>query len=308
MKRAILITNDVETTSIVNGGLSDKTGEKVWKVGIPLLMELYEKYNIKSTFFYTGYIADKFPEIVRMIIPYGHEVACHGLSHKHDEAFDVLSYDQQVYHLQKAKDILESISNQDVISFRAPALRTNHNTVKALHKAGFKYDSSVAPQRADIFMTLGSKEKLKWLRAPRKVYETSTNSLSRKGNSGIYEIPVSNSLGMPYIGTFMRMSPFLTGLIRNIIYLETRNIAAKPVNFLVHPNELITEAKNESGISRRSKNYLTYLLSDIVRNSLKQKNLGNSAKELLEREIKSWAERCYSFKTLRSFMDEIIKT
>jgi hypothetical protein len=72
-----LLTNDVETTSILNHCLSDKTGEKVLKEGMPVLLGLYEKYNVKATFFFTGYIAQKFPEIVKMILPGGHEVGCH---------------------------------------------------------------------------------------------------------------------------------------------------------------------------------------------------------------------------------------
>ncbi len=53
---------------LLNHCLSDKTGEKVLKEGMPLLLELYSKYQIKATFFFTGYIAQKFPEIVKMII------------------------------------------------------------------------------------------------------------------------------------------------------------------------------------------------------------------------------------------------
>ena len=46
-----LLTNDVETTSIINNTLSYKTGEKVLKEGMPLLLELYKQYDIQSTFF-----------------------------------------------------------------------------------------------------------------------------------------------------------------------------------------------------------------------------------------------------------------
>ena len=47
-----LLTNDVETTSIWFNKLRDKTGIKVFKEGMPALLDLYEKYNIKSTFFF----------------------------------------------------------------------------------------------------------------------------------------------------------------------------------------------------------------------------------------------------------------
>lgn len=50
-KSYCLLTNDVETTSVWNHCLSDKTGEKVLKEGMPILLELYEKSNVKATFF-----------------------------------------------------------------------------------------------------------------------------------------------------------------------------------------------------------------------------------------------------------------
>ena len=102
-KKYCLLTNDVETTSIWHNSLRDETGLKVLKEGMPRLLDLYAKYNVKSTFFFTGYIAKLYPEVVKMIIPYGHEVASHGLVHDSDKAFDVLSYDDQVKHLQESK-------------------------------------------------------------------------------------------------------------------------------------------------------------------------------------------------------------
>ena len=179
-KKVFFFTNDVETTSIVNHKLSDKTGEKVFKEGMPALLELYNKYNIRSTFFFTGYIAEKFPEIVKMIIPYDHEVGCHGYSHDVTLAFDMLSLNDQIEHLKKAKSILQDISGKQVVSFRAPALRVNKNTPKALEITGFKIDSSVAPQRGDFLLSYGSKNKIHWLLSPRKPYYTSKTNLAIK--------------------------------------------------------------------------------------------------------------------------------
>ena len=66
------MTNDVETTSIVNGGLREDTGLKVWKDGLPMLLDLYDKYDVKATFFYIANFAKKHPEIVRMVQAKGH--------------------------------------------------------------------------------------------------------------------------------------------------------------------------------------------------------------------------------------------
>lgn len=44
------MTNDVETTSIINSGLRVETGDRVWKEGLPLILDIYAKYNIRATF------------------------------------------------------------------------------------------------------------------------------------------------------------------------------------------------------------------------------------------------------------------
>lgn len=297
MKRCCL-TNDVETTSIVNGGLREDTGIKVWKEGLPMLLDLYDTYEVKATFFYIAGFAKVHPEIVRIVQERGHEIACHGLTHEHDKAFDVLSLNEQIRHLSEAKAILEDISGVEVTSFRAPALRVNSDTPRALMETGFKYDSSVAPQRIDMFMSLGSKNKLQWLGAPRTPYETAKDNLARKGDSGIREVPVS-SRGLPYIGTFMRLSPALTSAVRKRLYLETKD-TEKVINFLIHPNEVITEENLHLKTERRSSNFVSYLLSDVLRHQLKQKNLGNNALLLFEKEIAWWKSKEYDFCTINS--------
>ena len=98
-----LATNDVETTSIWHNNLRDETGLKVMREEMPVLLDLYQKYNIKSTFFFTGYIARLFPEIVKMVVPHGHEVASHGMSHRPEDSFDLLSLSDQIRDLKQSK-------------------------------------------------------------------------------------------------------------------------------------------------------------------------------------------------------------
>ena len=294
------MTNDVETTSIVNGGLRDETGVKVWQEGLPMLLDLYDKYGVKATFFYIANFAKQHPEIIKIVQARGHEIACHGLTHRHDKAFDVMSYEEQLEHLATAKKILEDIVCEEVVSFRAPALRVNFDTPKALIEAGFKYDSSVAPQRMDMFMSLGSKNKMQWFGAPRTPYKTSAENLARKGDSPIIEVPVS-SFVVPYIGTFMRISPAINSLTRRLLYLETKN-TCKPINFLIHPNEVITEENLHTETQRRASSYIGYLLSDVLRRKLKQKNLGLSALNLFEKEVSFWKSKEYEFKRIKDIV------
>lgn len=303
-RKLVFFTNDVETTSLWNHRLSDKTGEKVLKDGMPVLLELYEKYNIQSTFFFTGYIAKKFPEVVRMILPYGHEVGCHGLVHDSDKAFDVLSYVEQKEHLKEAKGILEDISGQKVISFRAPALRVNKHTPKALIENGFLIDSSVASQRMDFFLSFGAKDKLKWAFSPRKPYYTRADNLARRGEGPLLEVPAT-ALVLPYAGTFMRISPPLTKAVRGLLHLENK-LCNTPVNYIIHPNELINEEIEIESVKRRARSYLGYLLGDVVRYKLKLKNLGEPAISLFENQLIYFRNRGYEGVTLNDYLKNTI--
>ncbi|WP_216616291.1 polysaccharide deacetylase family protein [Marinifilum caeruleilacunae] len=301
MKKICLLTNDVETTSIWFNCLRDETGLKVLQEGMPLLLDIYSKYNIKSTFYFTGYIAKLYPQIVKIILKRGHEVASHGLSHKKEHGFDQMSYKQQVHHLRESKMILEDISGKEVIGFRAPALRVNEDTGKALIESGYLIDSSIASQRFDWFMSFGGRKKLKWLSSPRLPYRTSSESLFKKGNSPIIEVPLSATL-LPYLGTTMRIFPLLTRLQHRLLNLEN-SINHKPIVFDIHPNELIDESNETRSISRRSDQLFAYLFQDLIRAQLKVKNLGHKALDLYDREIKYFMQKNYQFITVREYVE-----
>jgi len=302
-KKYCLITNDVETTSILNHKLSDNTGEYVLKQGIPRLLELYSKFNVRATFYFTGHIAKLYPEIVKMIVFNGHEVASHGMSHIKSNGFSVMSLEKQILHLSESKRLLEDISDQEVVSFRAPALRTNNNTVIALEKTGFKFDSSVASQRFDMFMSFGALKKLGWFTAPRLPYRTSKKSLLKKGNSAIIEIPLSASL-LPYVGTTMRIFPNITSIQRQLLSIESR-MTGKPIVFDIHPNELIDESSENRIIARRSTNAIMSFLQDTVRSKLKVKNLGEAAVPIYEKQIKYFVSKGFRFTTIKDYYENI---
>jgi peptidoglycan-N-acetylglucosamine deacetylase len=291
--RYCLITNDVETTSIINHQLRDKTGEYVLNQGMPRLLDMYAKYDVKATFFYTGYIAKLFPEVVKMVLPYGHEIGSHGLTHKVDKAFDVLTLEEQIDHLKQSKSILEDICGQEVVSFRAPAARVNNNIPLALLEAGFRVDSSVSSQRLDMFLSFGSLKKLNWLATPRRPYFCNPENIFRKGKSDILEIPIS-ALGFPYIGTFMRIAPGLNRFTRNMLYLETL-LTGRPFNFLTHPNEFIDEERETDTIERRGSNIISYYLGDVLRHKLKVRNLGVKALPILEKELMFFKQKGFRF-------------
>jgi peptidoglycan/xylan/chitin deacetylase (PgdA/CDA1 family) len=303
MDRYSLFTNDVECHSIWLNKLSDETGLRVLKEGMPLLLDIYSEYNIKTTFFFTGKIAEKFPEVVKMILPYGHEVGCHGYSHEVKDGFDILSQDRQVDHLKRAKDILEQISGEEIITFRAPALRVNKHTPEALIETGFKIDSSIPSQRFDLFFSFGSLKKMKWILAPRKPYFTKEKNLGRRGNSSLLEVPLS-ALFIPYIGTIMRISPFATAIIRTILKSESK-INLKPIVFDIHPNEFLEEKTEDRKIERRSNNLFHYLVKDIIRSKLKARNLGKKAVPLFKKEIDSFLHSGFNFTSIKEYCYKI---
>ena len=98
-----LMTNDVEEHSIALNRLDDETAWRVYREGLPKLLELYSKYDVEGTFYFTGTFVEKIPEAIELVMDYGHEIGCHGYSHEVDRAFDVLSYEEQVKDLKKAK-------------------------------------------------------------------------------------------------------------------------------------------------------------------------------------------------------------
>ena len=302
--RLCLITNDVETTSILNHRLRDKTGEYVLNQGMPRLLDLYDKYGVKATFFYTGHIAKLYPEVVKMAYQRGHEVGSHGLTHEVSLAFDVLSPEEQLSHLKQSKQILEDIIGDEVVSFRAPAARVDKGFPNILHEAGFKIDSSVSSQRLDMMFSFGALKKLHWLTAPRKAYFTKADNIFRKGNTDVLEAPIS-AFGFPYIGTFRRIAPSLNRLTRHVLYWETLCNGRQFV-FLTHPNEFIDEDQETKEIERRGSNYISYLLGDVIRHKLKVKNLGEKALPIYDRELAFFKKKGFEFVTCKEFYNRKI--
>ena len=291
LKMYFLMTNDVEHHSILLNKEDSNIPYQVYTTGLPRLLDVLSKYDVKSTFYFTGMFAEQCPESVQLVKDHDHEIGCHGYDHSPNRAFDLLSFNEQISELKKAKSVIEPIGGR-MKSFRAPALRINTHTVRALEKTGFKTDSSIASQRFDGPMTFGSRQKLKWLHAPRRPYYMSYDQPFQQGVSEVIEIPISAAI-FPFIGTTMRVSPTITRLLQAYLFYESAK-TSKPVVSLFHPNECL----DKNGIintTRRASGTIEYVFADLIRQRLKLKNLGVKSVTLLDNTLRSAKEYGFEF-------------
>ena len=114
-------------------------------------LELLAAQNVKATFFVLGYEAEQHPELVREIADAGHEIGSHGYAHQ-------LAYTQSeaVFRddVGRARKLLQDLSGQEVLSYRAPSFSIGRQTPwghRVLVEEGYKYDSSVFPIRHDLY-------------------------------------------------------------------------------------------------------------------------------------------------------------
>jgi polysaccharide deacetylase family protein (PEP-CTERM system associated) len=108
------------------------------------ILNLLEEYNIKSTFFVLGWIAEREPGLLVKIARAGHEVACHGYGHILPLQ---LTPDQFRDDLARARCAIRDACGQEVVGYRAPSFSMDRERLEILAECGFQYDSSHHPFR-----------------------------------------------------------------------------------------------------------------------------------------------------------------
>ena len=115
------------------------------------LLELLAELNVHGTFFTLGWVAERFPGLVREIAAGGHELACHSYWHRLIYKLDPAEFREDT---RRAKNIIEQVSGQPVLGYRAPTYSVIDRSVWALEilsELGFTYDSSIFPIRHDRY-------------------------------------------------------------------------------------------------------------------------------------------------------------
>lgn len=111
------------------------------EVGIPRLLNLYKKYDLKTTFFSPGHSIETFPHRIEQLVEAGHELAAHGYSHENPIQ---MTPAQEEDVLNKSIDLIEKFSGKRPRGYIAPWCELSPVTTDLLLKNGFTYDHSQA--------------------------------------------------------------------------------------------------------------------------------------------------------------------
>ena len=117
----------------------------------PRTLNVEPRTSVRATFFCLGWIAERYPHLIKEIHSQGHEIACHGYAHR---LIYLQSPEEFRADIHKAKLLLEDIIGKEVIGYRAPSYSITTNSLWAfgiLAQEGFQYDSSIFPIRHDFY-------------------------------------------------------------------------------------------------------------------------------------------------------------
>ena len=187
------------------------------------VLQLFSDANIVATFFALGWIAERYPQVIRSIVANGHELGSHGYDHTRADQQNPAEFRNDI---RKTKQILEEVGCCPVFGYRAASFSIGSNNQWAfdiLEREGYKYSSSIYPISHDHY---GS------AKAPRFPFHPTRGAL--------LEIPISTAQRLGYRipcggGGYFRLIPYAAfrASLRRINYIDRR-----PCVFYFHPWEL----------------------------------------------------------------------
>jgi polysaccharide deacetylase family protein (PEP-CTERM system associated) len=187
------------------------------------MLELLAAGEVRATFFVLGWVAHRYPQLVREIKAAGHDIGNHSYWHRliYDLTPDTFRDD-----LLLANRVLEDITGEPVVAFRAPSFSITSSSLWALEilaAEGFRYDSSIFPIRHHRYGIPNA--------------ENLPHTL-RLASADLYEFPPSvfqvGKIKLPMGGGYFRLYP--GWLTRHC--LRRIDAARRPVMFYIHPWEL----------------------------------------------------------------------
>jgi peptidoglycan-N-acetylglucosamine deacetylase len=171
------------------------------------LLDLFEKYGVKVSFFVVGDVAEKNPDFIRSLFEKGHEIGCHGFSHRPLWDLDVGLFREE---LGRFRDVIQRIVGPvEIKGFRAPTFSMDNRTkwaLPVLREFGYRYDASVFPVKLNPLYGVNG--------APTRPYRISFEDVTREdAASPLLEFPMSllnlKGLKIPLAGGFyLRFFPF----------------------------------------------------------------------------------------------------
>lgn len=206
---------------------------------IDVILQLLDEAGSSATFFTLGWIAERYPQVVRRIVDGGHELASHGYGH---QRVSDLTPEQFRHDITHAKRILEDLGGIAVRGYRAPSFSINQNNwwaVEELQNAGYVYSSSIYPVKHDHY---GMPD------APR--FPNRPN-----GVDGILELPPTTlellGRNLPAAGGgWFRLLPYSMSrwMLRRVNAQDQA-----PCMFYFHPWEMDAEQPRQPGLSAKTR-------------------------------------------------------
>ena len=201
------------------------------------ILDLFAEYDAKATFFMLGWVAERYPGLVRRIVDSGHELASHGYTHTRvtQQTPEAFSAD-----IAKTKALLEDIAGCEVRGYRAASYSIVNKTLWAhdlLQEAGYRYSSSIYPIHHDLYGIPG---------APRFCYHPK--------EKGLLEIPITTVSLLNHNfpcggGGYFRLLPYR---VSRWAMQHVNKTDGQPCVFYFHPWEIDPEQPRQQGISRKT--------------------------------------------------------
>lgn len=207
------------------------------------LLDEIDDAQASVTCFFLGWVAERYPHLVREASARGHEVASHGYAHQLVYCQSPAEFSEDI---KRSKEILEDILGAPVLGYRAPGFSITRDTSWAFDEiaaAGFKYDSSVFPARRGHGGMEGGELAPYWV-------ETNAGPLLE---IPISVIPVLGQRICAFGGGYLRLAPYplIDRLSRAV------NKSGRPVIYYLHPREIDPgHPRIDMGMLRRFKSYV----------------------------------------------------